>query len=149
MIIKWNWGVGVALAYGVFATSTAGFVAFAMSRPVSLVRSDYYEESLREDQKQQAEANARALGDRLAITVDGRGDLVVTVPAEQAMDLHGTVTLYRASDPGADRQLALAPSPDGTQRIAMAGMPYGHWLVQLRWTVARRDFYAEQEVTLR
>jgi hypothetical protein len=149
MSIKWNWGVGAALAYAVFVASTLGFVAFAMSRPVALVRSDYYEDALREDQKREAEANGRAFSDRLTLTVDGRRDLVVAFPAELAMAVHGTMTLYRASDPAADREVALAPSSDGTQTISLVGMPQGHWLVQLRWRVAQRDFYTEQEVVLR
>jgi hypothetical protein len=149
MTLKWNWGVGVALTYTIFATSTLGFVAFAMSRPVSLVRNDYYEDALREDQKRQAEANARTLGDQLIIGVGRDHDVVVRLPPAHATDVHGTVTLYRASDPSADREVALVLSPDGTQRIALAGLPLGRWLVQLRWTTAKRDFYAEQEVTVR
>ena len=31
--MRLNWGTGIALVYGIFATSTVGFVAFAMHQP--------------------------------------------------------------------------------------------------------------------
>ena len=125
------------------------FVAFAMSRPVSLVRDDYYEDSLREDQKREAEANARALGDRLAVMVTESGDLMLSFPAEQAGIAKGTATLYRASDPSADRDVPLQLAPDGTQKIPLRGLSPGHWLVKVRWSAGQRDFYVEQAATIR
>ena len=35
----WNWGVGLATVYAIFAGATVGFVAFAMGQPVDLVSS--------------------------------------------------------------------------------------------------------------
>ena len=149
MTIRWHWGVGVGVVYGIFAASTLGFVAFAMSRPVSLVSDDYYADSLREDQKRAAVANARALGDRVRVSnADGR-TLAVTLPVEQPRTVSGTVTLYRASDAAADRVVALALQADGTQRIPLRELHAGQWLVRLRWTGDGRDFYVEQAIEVR
>ena len=79
-----NWGTGIATAYVIFATATSGFVAFAMSRPVSLVSRDYYAESLREDQHLAARRNAAALGSGVAVTWDGHDRLEISVPASHA-----------------------------------------------------------------
>jgi len=148
MTVKWNWGTGIALVYSAFALSTMGFVAFAMSRPVSLVSDDYYEQSLHEDARREAVANAAALGPRVALTRTDDQDLVVHVPAEQA-GAAGSLTLYRASDPARDRVIALALRGDGTQVVPLRGLQPGQWLAQLRWTVAGHAYYTAQPLIVR
>jgi hypothetical protein len=149
MMMKFNWGTGIATIYAVFALATIAFVTFAMRRPVALVRDDYYAASLRQDQQMLAIRNAGDLGDRVAVVETGGPTVVVMVPREQAALARGTVTFYRASDASADRVLPLAVAADGRQRISVRGYQTGRWLVQLRWTAEGRDFYSERQVELR
>ena len=144
-----NWGVGLAAAYLGFAAATSGFVAFAMSRPVSLVSPDYYAESLREDDHLAARRNAQLLGSALAVNWDGGDRIRISVPASHAHAARGSVTLYRASDVAADRTFAFGPDARGTQHVAVGTLARGLWLVQLRWSVNGRDYYFEQPVTLK
>lgn len=146
--MKWNWGVGIAVTYTVFAAATSGFVVFAMNRPVSLVRSDYYAESLREDQLMAARARARELGPAVSISVQEGQTVRLTVPPRDLASLAGTVTFYRASDPAADRTLALSPEPTGVQNVDVSTLRAGHWVVKLEWTAAGRAYYFEQPVVL-
>ncbi|MEO8076706.1 MAG: FixH family protein [Acidobacteriota bacterium] len=148
MTLKWNWGTGIALVYSTFALSTIGFVAFAMNRPVSLVSDDYYEQSLHEDARREAVANAAALGPRVALTRTDDQDLVVHLPAEQA-GAAGSLTLYRASDSASDRRVPLALRPDGTQRVSLHGLQAGQWLAQLRWAANGHAYYTEQPLVVR
>ncbi len=149
MTIRFNWGTGITLSYVAFAVATTGFVVFAMGRPVALVRGDYYAESLRQDQHMQAVQNARDLGAAVSIVgVDDR-HVMLSLPSGQARSARGTVTLYRASDPGADRVLELAPGVDGRQPVSLSGLVAGHWLVQVRWRAGGRDYYVEQPVIAR
>ena len=146
MAIRFNWGTGIALTYTAFALATTGFVVFAMGRPVVLVRADYYAESLRQDQRMQAVQNARDLGNAVSIVnTDGR-HLIVSLPLEHARIASGTITLYRASDATADRLFDIAPDGTGHQRLSLAGLPQGQWLVQLRWTAGGREYYVERPV---
>jgi hypothetical protein len=146
--MKWNWGFGVAATYIVFAIATSGFVVFAMSRPVSLVRPDYYAESLREDQQLAARANATRLGAAVSVAVQDR-TLRIRVPRPLETTITGTVVLYRASDPDADRTFTFVPDPNGVQTIDLSRSPSGHWIVKLHWTTAGRDYYVEEPVVLR
>lgn len=149
MNIRFDWGTGIAVTYTVFALATAGFVVFAMGRPVALVRADYYAESLRQDQRAEAVRNARDLGVAVSIVnTDGR-HVVVSLPREQAETARGTVTLYRASDASADRVLDLAPGADGRQQFSLSGLAPGHWLVQVRWSAGGREYYLEQPTVAR
>jgi len=145
--MKWNWGVGVAASYIVFAAATSGFVVFAMSRPVSLVRADYYAESLREDQDMAARARAQQLGSALSISISQPKAISITVPRDSG-PIGGTVTLYRASDPAADRTFTFAPDDRGTQVFDVAALGRGHWIVQLKWTDGGREYYVDQAIVL-
>ena len=144
-----NWGVGVATAYIGFAAATSGFVAFAMSRPVSLVSPDYYAESLREDQHLAARRNAEALGGAVAVRLEGHDCIHISVPRSHAQAGRGSVTLYRASDVAADRTFAFSPDEAGQQIVTINSLARGSWLVQLRWSVEGRDYYIEQPVVLK
>jgi nitrogen fixation protein FixH len=147
MQIRYNWGVGLAVTYSLFALSTAGFVVFAMSQPVSLVSPRYYEESLREDERQEAVRNARAAGPARVNVRDGR-EVVIALPDSQGHAI-GTVTLYRASDAAADQKFTLRLDAQAEQHLAVGGLPRGAWVVQVAWRSRGRPFYVEAPVVLR
>jgi hypothetical protein len=146
--MKWNWGTGIAATYIAFAVATSGFVVFAMSRPVSLVRPDYYAESLREDQLMAARRNAQQLGSAVSIAAEGRDVIRVAVPAHAGATITGTVTLYRAADPAADRTFTFSPDARGVQDLPVAHLAAGHWIVKLQWTADGHDYYVEQPIVL-
>jgi hypothetical protein len=146
--MKWNWGAGIAATYIVFAAATSGFVVFAMNRPVSLVRPDYYAASLRQDQQMAARAHAQQLGSALSIAAEGRDVIRLRVPISAGTPIAGTVSLYRASDPAADRTFAFSPDAHGAQDLNVSRLASGHWIVKLQWTAAGRDYYAEQPIVL-
>jgi len=137
-----NWGTSIALVYGLFAVSTLGFVAFAMSQPVDLVSPDYYERALHEDDRIAALANARALGEGFRVTPDiAARSLRIDLPAA-TRPVNGTVTLYRPSDAAEDREQALAPR-DGVQVVSLEGLRSGRWIAKLEWTANGAPYYYE------
>ena len=144
MKMRFNWGTGIAAAYGLFVLGTTGFVVFAMGRPVALVREDYYAESLRQDRQTRAIENARGLGAAVSLATPDPQHLSVSIPAALVPHARGTVTFYRAADPNADRVIDFVPDSSGRQVLSTAGMARGQWLVQLRWTADARDFYYER-----
>lgn len=148
--MRWiNWGVAVAIVYVLFAASTLGFVAFAMSRPVQLVSSDYYERALQHDRRAEAAERARALGARLRVELDQRtGAIDVALPPDASSGARGSVTLYRPSDAGADRTTPLALDTTGRQRVSIAGLARGRWLVRLDWVADGRAYFHETALVL-
>jgi hypothetical protein len=145
MRLRLHWGTGMALAYIAFALSTLGFVAFAMGRPPTLVSPEYYGRGLAHDQRIEAAANARALGPEIGARLSAdRTTIVLYLPASQAASARGTVTLYRASDAGADRVAPLSLDAAGTQLVSLDGLAAGHWRLQVEWTVDGRPYYWER-----
>jgi len=149
MKIAMNWGTGITVSYITFAAATTAFVVFAVRRPVDLVSTDYYAQSLRQDQQMDAVRNARDLGAQAAIVQPDGRSVAVSIPRAQVASARGTVTLYRASDASADRVFPLKADADGRQRVALDGLAAGVWMVRLRWNADGRDFYLEQRVFLR
>jgi nitrogen fixation protein FixH len=149
--MRWiNWGVAVAVVYALFAASTLGFVAFAMSRPVQLVSPDYYERSLQHDQRAAAAGRARGLGARLHVVLDDRaGVLDVTLPRDAAAGAAGAITFYRPSDSRADRTIALALDAAGRQRVPVAALARGRWLARIEWAADGRAYFHETGLVLR
>jgi nitrogen fixation protein FixH len=149
--MRWiNWGLAVAVVYTLFAASTLGFVAFAMSHPVQLVSPDYYERSLQQDHRAAAAERARALGDRLRLDLDGPGGVLdVALPSEASVGVRGAITFYRPSDVHADRTVVLVPDAAGRQRVSVAGLARGRWLVRLEWVAGGRAYFRETGIALR
>ncbi len=126
-----SWGTGIVIFYVLFATTTIAFVVFATSQPVDLVRPDYYEESLRRNERSTEEQNARALG--TGVAVHAKDDTVFIRLPRQFAHTSGTVQLYRAAGSQNDVIIPLAIDTSGTMRIAMRGRPHGHWDVRIAW----------------
>jgi nitrogen fixation protein FixH len=145
--VRFNWGLGVSLAYALFVAATISFVVFALTQPVELVSADYYDQSLTYDSRLEAARLGDALGAavQVASSSDGRG-LVVSLPPAQADAAAGTVTLYRPSHAAADRVVPLALDLRGEQRVPVAGLESGRWIVKLTWQVQGRRYYREEAV---
>jgi nitrogen fixation protein FixH len=148
--MKLHWGTGIAVVYALFAAATLGFAAFAMGQEVDLVSPDYYQRALRHDARMAASANALALGDALRVHADedGRGVGVTWMDARPEPG-EGTITLYRASNAGSDRTVAIDPDAGGRQRISLADLTPGVWKVQIHWRAGGREYYAERRVFAR
>ena len=147
--MRLHWGVGIAATYLVFASATAGFVAFAMQQRVDLVRPDYYAQSLVLDAQRRAEARTAALGSRFRVDVDDRGrTIAVAWPREHAGRVRGSAWLYRPSDSAMDRHVAIAPDAQGRQAFRVDGST-GRWVLRLDWTVDGVAYRAERDLVAR
>jgi nitrogen fixation protein FixH len=146
--VRFNWGTGIGLVYGVFVAATIGFVVFALGQPVELVSADYYSRSLTYDERLAAVRRAEALGDAVRWTraADGHA-LIVTLPREHAAAAAtGTLTLYRPSSVKADRTVPLALDARGEQRLSLDGLAPGRWILKVEWQVQGRSYYRESAV---
>ena len=148
--MRLHWGTGIAATYLAFAAATSGFVVFAMSQRVELVRPDYYEYSLAHDAHREAAERAAALGDALAIDAapDGRR-VTVAWPRAHASRIRGAIRLYRPSDVTADRRLDATPDAAGRQVVSLAGLAAGRWRLQLEWDVDGVAYAADRDLDAR
>lgn len=147
MRIRVNWGTGIAIFYAAFAAATLGFVVFAMEQEVELVSEDYYQRGLEHDQRMAAAANGAALGDafRIETPADDHAVRLVWTDARPQPG-GGTITFYRPSDAAADHVVRVDPDPQGRQRISLADVPAGRWVVRVLWRAGDREYFVERNV---
>lgn len=134
--MKMSWGTRIAIVYIAFAVSTLGFVAFASTQTVDLVRTDYYEESLLRTQRTNEERNANELNSNeleakvtLALTDNA---IAIHMPLQFATS-PGTVRLYRPSSSSHDVAIPLKLDATGAMVIDMRQRLRGRWDVELSW----------------
>jgi len=141
---RFHWGWRIGIVYSAFALATLGFVFFAFTQEVDLVRDDYYEYSLQHDQRMQARQEASRLSDA-GVEL---GDQVIHVhlPSNQVSTAHGQVVLYRASSTTSDRKLSLDLDASGTMSIPIDGMASGKWIVTVTWKVGETIYEIEQPI---
>jgi hypothetical protein len=145
----WNWGVGVATAYAIFAGATLGFVTFAMRERVDLVSPEYYADSLSHDVRQAAASRALALGDAFRIDTAGDGRSATIVWPVSAAPASGTIHLYRPANSAADRREPIAPDLSGVQVVRLDDLTPGAWTIRCEWTAAGTPFYAERQIVVK
>jgi hypothetical protein len=144
----WNWGVGVATAYAIFAGATLGFAVFAMGERVDLVSDEYYANARNHDGRQAAASRALALGDTFRIEANDSRTITIVWPAG-SRPASGEIRFYRPSDSSADRHEVISPDGLGRQVLRLDELAPGAWTVQCEWAAGGSSFYAERQIVLK
>lgn len=137
---EFHWGWRISIVYTLFALATLGFVAFAMTQRVDLVREDYYEQSMQYDATQSARSNADSLADRISVSYLPGGDITIQIPREHVGDYRGSVLFYRPDEPDADVTLKLALSADGSMSFDASRFKRGIWKVIVQWKAYDKQY---------
>jgi hypothetical protein len=123
-----NWGWRIAIIYTAFAVSTVGFVTFAMSEKVELVRTDYYEHSLKHDSTNAAKARGASIADQVVFETVSN-ELRVRLPHGQP-GAKGTLQLYRPNNSGMDKVFDL---DDSGVTVDIDELTTGKYNVVIEW----------------
>lgn len=144
MKITLNWGWRIAIVYTFFAVSTVGFVAFAMSENVELVRKDYYEESLRYDASFASAQRGNAVGEQVTITPASDG-VHVSLPASHASSDSATIQFYRAENSRLDRLYTIT---GGRITIPTSELAKGNYQAQLTWRFDGQWYAVSRQISV-
>ena len=142
------WPFSILAAFGLFFIGMASVVVIASTHREHLVSDNYYEQELKFQGQIDANARARKSGAMIASEA-ADGAVVVSLPKSQlAQNPAGTIKFYRPSSPALDREISLAPRPDGTQTVDVSRFAAGPWLVRLEWNASGEAYFLEQKITL-
>jgi hypothetical protein len=124
-----SWGWRIAIVYTFFAVSTMGFVVFAMSENVELVRKDYYEESLRYDATFASAQRGNAVFEQVTVKESEDG-VDVVLPSSHVSADSASVILYRAENSSLDRRYRVEGN---SIHIPATALKHGNYQAQVEW----------------
>jgi nitrogen fixation protein FixH len=143
------WPYGIIAFFVILICCLAGMVVIASTHRESMVSEDYYEHELKFQNQINDAARATQCGARIDLDAAARS-VVLRMPAGLATgNLSGTIEFYRPSASELDRQFAVHPQPDGTQRVDISTLAPGPWVVREKWTAAGQDYFLEQKIIIR
>lgn len=145
------WPISITTFFSAAILGCGAFIAFCSRHPADLISPNYYEEEVRyqgqidrlqhtQERAQLASVAYEVANKRITISLP-----VGTAQAKAA----GKIQLYRPSAANLDRQIELAPNPDGVQVIDAAALVPGLWKVRVSWTVGDRDYFMDQKIIIR
>lgn len=123
------------------------FIAWAVRQRDDLVSADYYEREVRYQSQLDTLNRSQAVAAKTVVTFEpAHRAIVINLPEAKAMGTTGSIHLYRPSDARLDRELPLALTADGTQRLDTKQLRDGLWKVRVKWNANGRDFFLDQPV---
>ncbi|MBK7412510.1 MAG: FixH family protein [Ignavibacteria bacterium] len=142
---KLHWGWRIGIVYTLFASATLGFVAFALTTSVDLVRPDYYEESLRHDVMMADRSRAEASGSTLEVK---SRELTLTTSMAGVPDGQIRLKFYKPDQPDLDRSLAVTADAQGIANVDLSGFATGVWKLTAQWSSKGNTYELNRTVVL-
>lgn len=143
--MKLSWGTSITIVYTAFALATLGFVAFAMTQRVDIVRPDYYEEALLHDSMQVARKRAVDQGSVVRLHND---TLLLLDSSASRLDAPVTIEWLRAQNPAMDVRSSTTISALTQNGVSTRNLERGRWTLRLSWNVLDRSFQIDTTLSL-
>ncbi len=141
------WPISIVGFFVLAIAFFTGFVGWAMRQREDLVAADYYEREVRYQTQLDSLNRSQAVAAKVVVTFEpAHQTIIITLPEAQAAGAIGRVHLYRPSDARLDRDVPLALTVDGSQRLDARQMADGLWKVRVTWTANGQEYFLEQPV---
>jgi hypothetical protein len=144
--MKWNWGTGIFIVIVLFLGACTAFMVYTRGEVWSLVEEDYYPKELRHEEKLVKMRNAHALSMPVTVKLETANLLVIFPPDFRGKKLEGTVNVYRPSDETKDVILPVSVDTALTQRIPVALLSKGRYVVKVDWQSEGTLYYEEHDM---
>ncbi|MGC3957638.1 MAG: FixH family protein [Verrucomicrobiota bacterium] len=141
------WPISIIAFFAVAIIFFAGFIAWAVQQREDLVSADYYEREVRYQSQLDSMNRSHAVAAKTVVTFEPAGQIIIiTLPEAQTPGVTGSIHLYRPSDARLDREVPLALTADGTQRLDAKQLADGLWKVRVKWNAGGQDYFVNQPV---
>lgn len=149
MIMKFNWGTGIVIAFIAFISFIMYFVInmnMTDKYDTSLVREDYYEAELELQNDIDKENNSKSLETNLTWKRTDEG-LEISFPESLDSDkITGKVFLYRPSNKQVDFETAISLSNQNLL-IPDKRLLDGRWNIRVDWQYNGKSYLYKKEIT--
>ncbi|MEK7780436.1 MAG: FixH family protein [Verrucomicrobiota bacterium] len=141
------WPTAIVVFFVLAITFIITFIAWSLRQRDDLVSADYYEREVRYQSQLDTLNRSQALAVTTVVTFEpAQQSIVIALPSNQTQGATGSIQLYRPSDARLDRELPLALTADGTQRLDAKQLRDGLWKVRVMWNVNGQDYFLDQPV---
>jgi nitrogen fixation protein FixH len=141
------WPIAIIGFFVVAILFIVTFIAWAVRQRNDLVSADYYEREVRFQSQLDSMNRSQPLATQTVVTFESAPQtIVITLPVAQVQGATGSVHLYRPSDARLDRELPLALSAAGIQRVDAKDLRDGLWKVRVKWSVGGTEYFIDQPV---
>ena len=141
------WPIAITGFFIIAIIFIATFIAFAVRQREDLVSADYYEREVRYQSQLDSMNRSQSFAAQSVVTFEPQMQtIVITLPVAQTQGATGNIHLYRPSDARMDRELPLALTEDGTQRLNAKKLADGLWKVRVKWNANGQDYFLDQPV---
>lgn len=147
--MKFNWGTGIFLFYGLFATSLVFQVIKSTGYDNSLVVDNYYDEDLAYQSRYEQLSNSAGLTQKLTIGYLEQENLLRLAFPGDIGEITGNIRFYRPNDKKQDFSVSVQTKADKVMEITAKAFPSpGRWKVEVEWNAGGKDYYDEQAVDI-
>jgi len=144
-----SWGTKIVIAFGIFFAAAIGTTVFFMTQKVDVVTENYYEKELKyQDQINRIE-RTKNLPEQIKIENSGNSIKIIYPNVPDKNTGKDFVLLYRPSDQEKDIKIPVNTDSAHTQIISTERIQKGVWRVQVSWTSAGSEYYAENIVSVK
>jgi nitrogen fixation protein FixH len=141
------WPTSIVVFFVLAITFIISFIVWSLRQRDDLVSADYYEREVRYQAQLDTLNRSQALAVTTVVTFEpAQQTIVITLPPPQTQGATGSIHLYRPSDARLDRELPLALTADGTQRLDAKRLRDGLWKVRVKWNANGQDYFLDQPV---
>ncbi len=148
MKIKFNWGTGIVLAMIVMIGGMIFLVSIALRQDYDLVENDYYQKSVNYQKHIDEVKNTETLAEKVGF-VQTADSLKLIFPAIASVpDFSGDIHFYSPVEEKRDETVKLKLNNQFIQSIGLKNLKNGRYTVKLNWTVNKKSYYQEQEITV-
>ncbi len=146
--MKIHWGIGIIVAFVVFAAAILTMVTISMNREVDLVSDDYYQQELRHQTQIESESRSNALVESPSIEVSASSVALKLPRFFAANSVSGMLTFYRPADRKSDFVVPLKLDSSNTQRVQTSRLEKGLWRLKVRWSAHSQSYYHEEAIVI-
>ncbi|MGE5353213.1 MAG: FixH family protein [Acidobacteriota bacterium] len=146
--MKFHWGIGISLLYGLFVVGIFIIVLFYMGQDVDLVTKEYYNDEIKYQDKIEKLKRTRALKDEVKFTPADE-KVRISFPGTIKENISGEILFFRPSDKKYDFRLMLKPGPDLVQSVDFHGRRKGLWKIEMNWKAGSAEYLNEEIINVR
>ena len=144
-----NWGFGLTVIIILFVLSVAATIIFASFQKVELVDRNYYANSLMYQKQIDKMNNYNQLKDNIHI-VQNIDKLLIIFPKEIiSPDISGNIVFFKPNDSRMDFETKIKTDTGNCYSIDLNKLVKGKWLIKIDWKANNKEFYCENEITIR